>query len=203
MSENNEGIPWFWRIFGPALIGFVGVLLAIILNGIHSNTVQCRVELATNIVENKKQADAEITKIKDTLRQLEVSIAAIEEFKTTAKEKLVSIESLVKEKTQANDSNLTVIRQTEKELSDRLSGWWHRFDAPPWCQRAQRAVARHRLSLRHTDGERHRLDRDGTSRGLLRLQGRGHAELAAVSHDRHSRRLHDFFGILARCDPAV
>lgn len=121
MSENVEGIHWFWKIFGPALIGFVGVLLAIILNGIHSNTIQCRVELATNIVENKKQADAEITKIKDLLRQLEVSIAAIEEFKTSAKEKLISTESLVKEKNQANDASLAVIRQAEKEISDRLS----------------------------------------------------------------------------------
>lgn len=115
--SDQEGIPWFWKIFGPAIIGFISVLLAIILNAVHSNTVQCRMELASSIVENKKQIDAELTKIKDLIRQVEVKIAAIEEFKTATKEKLTSTESLVKEKTQMSDLNLSGIRQ---EFSDRL-----------------------------------------------------------------------------------
>ena len=114
---DQEGIPWFWKIFGPAIIGFISVLLAIILNAVHSNTVQCRMELASSIVENKKQIDAELTKIKDLIRQVEVKIAAMEEFKTSAKEKLSSIESLIKEKNQSSDSNVSTIRQ---EFSDRV-----------------------------------------------------------------------------------
>jgi formyltetrahydrofolate synthetase len=120
MMSDNEGIPWFWKIFGPALVGFVGVLLAIILNAIHSNTIQCRMELVTSIVENKKQIDGELTKIKDLIRQLEVKVATMEEFKASAKEKLNSNESLVKEKNQISDSTLSVIRQNEKEFSERV-----------------------------------------------------------------------------------
>lgn len=117
---SDDTVPWFWKIFGPAIIGFIGVLLAIILNAIHSNTVQCRIELTSAIYENKKQIDSEVTKLKDSIKQLEVKIAAMEEFKALAKEKINSTESLVKEKNQTNDSNLSVIRQGEKETSDRF-----------------------------------------------------------------------------------
>lgn len=119
-SINHDGSPWFWKLFGAALIGSLGVLLMIILNAIHSNTLSVRTDLTTAISEHKKQIDSDITKLRDQLAQLEVKVGATEEFKTSTKDKLVSVDAAIKERTQYSESNVSLMRQADKEHSDQI-----------------------------------------------------------------------------------
>ena len=119
-SHHPEGSPWFWKIFGAALIGSLGVLLMIILNAIHANTLSVRSDLTTAIAEHKRQIDTDFSKLRDQLKELEVKIAAFDEFKTGVKEKLVSIDAAIKERTQYSETNVATMHQSDKEHSDQI-----------------------------------------------------------------------------------
>lgn len=124
MSEETnihlEGSPWFWKLFGAALIGFSSVLLMIILNAINSNTLSIRAELTTSITENKRQHDIDVSKLRDQLKELEVKIAASEEFKLAIKDKVNSLDILIKEKNALFDTTVAAIRVSDKEFRDKI-----------------------------------------------------------------------------------
>jgi len=117
---NPEGSPWFWKLFGAALIGSLGVLLMVILNAIHANTLSVRFELITAVTEHKEQIDSDFSKLRDQLKELEVKIAASDEFKTSVKEKLLSIDSSMKERTQFSETSVATMYQSDKEQSDQI-----------------------------------------------------------------------------------
>lgn len=117
---NPEGSPWFWKLFGAALIGSSGLLLMVILNAIHSNTLSVRSELTTLVTEHRRQIDSDFSKLRDQLKELEVKIAASDEFKTSVKEKLLLMDSVTNAEKTVLSTSITTMNQSDKEQSDQI-----------------------------------------------------------------------------------
>jgi len=127
---DNESItPLFWKIFGGAVFGLIGVLLVVILNSLHSNTTSIRTELTTTVAQHKLESDSqinrikdelvslntkmvgksdiapELSKLKDELASVKTQLAAIEESRNSIREKLSTLEANFKEVIAHNKQN--------------------------------------------------------------------------------------------------
>lgn len=84
-AQQLEGSPWFWKLFGGALIGLTTLLLAVILNTMMNNQMAFRSE-----------AMATITQIKEENVQMREKLATINQARDSGKERYNELEKLVK-----------------------------------------------------------------------------------------------------------
>ena len=114
-NDSWEGSPWFWKLFGGTLIGFIGILLMLVINNIIGNQISTRAELNSVIAELKSESSAQITKLKDEVSNLKAQVAAVDEFKDATKDKLTSVDNLLKDHL---ESCKEVAKEQETQLRD-------------------------------------------------------------------------------------
>ncbi len=121
-KEIQEGSPWFWKLFGPAIIGLAGILLMFSFNSINTNVFETKQEFKSHLEEVKKSiADSkvvifnEVSKIRDEVGLLKAKLAALEEFREGSKDKLASMDSSIKERATYSESNVSLLRDKDKE----------------------------------------------------------------------------------------
>lgn len=74
-----EGSPWFWKIFGGAIIGFISILLLGYITNINNNIDRSFLELRGDIKETRQCIDLQ----KEKIVLIEASQGALhEEIKT-------------------------------------------------------------------------------------------------------------------------
>lgn len=103
MEHANEGSLWFWRLFGGAIIGLIGVLFVTTISGVNSNIALMRSELAQIKADNEKQLDKlstdnekQLEKLKDEIANIKNQLSASDEFKNNFKDRFSAIDSDVK-----------------------------------------------------------------------------------------------------------
>lgn len=98
-SDNYEGSPWFWKIFGSAIMGIISILLLTHITNINSNIDRSFLSLRSEI--------------KDLYTNLE-----------TQKERLVGLEQnreQNKEKFNVLDKNLTLLQASFEEIKQKAA----------------------------------------------------------------------------------
>jgi septal ring factor EnvC (AmiA/AmiB activator) len=129
MEEKQDVIPIFWKIFGGAIIGLMGVMFLLIVNSLNSNTSTIRTDLTADIVRIKEEitaiktqmqvkadADDKFTKIKEDLAAVRTQIAAIEESRNATKDKMLALESGIRDANKINETAIQNMLVHSKEV---------------------------------------------------------------------------------------
>lgn len=120
MTNESEGSPFFWKLFGGTIIGTISLLLMIILNHLVTSVNVLRTEL-TNISAQVKTENAQyFEKFKDDLAGIKSQISALEEFKSSSRDKLSSIEEITKDKNSKMEAAISENKLTLKEIEARI-----------------------------------------------------------------------------------
>lgn len=90
-----EGSPWFWKLFGGAIISVTTLLLAVILNNFNNNIVVIR-------------------------QDCNVSISKLHEEFAGVKEKLAGLDSALRERTSASEKYADIMRVNDAEHAKQL-----------------------------------------------------------------------------------
>jgi len=75
-QQNTEGSPWFWKIFGSAIVGALTFLFVAHITNINSNIERSKSEVKMDIKELKIISDSSREKISD-LEKTKTEIASI------------------------------------------------------------------------------------------------------------------------------
>lgn len=138
MTENRElvqyeGSPWFWKIFGSAIMGVISILLLAHITNINSNIdrsflslrgeikdlyvmVDTQKERLVGLEQNKEQNKEKISNVEKSLVQLQASIEEVKQ-KVVAHE--TQINSLKEEIKALKDSNKDAMQQLQ-DIREKL-----------------------------------------------------------------------------------
>jgi len=131
MSEqtHNEGSPWFWKIFGGAIVGAITFLLVAHITNINANIERSKSEVKLDVRELRVITEANRDKITD-LERLRDQIAAVTgDLKEVSvsfderKQKIAALEvSLEHQRTEIENMKLLHTKLTEQlqELKEKL-----------------------------------------------------------------------------------
>jgi chromosome segregation ATPase len=131
-QQHIEGSPWFWKLFGGALIGLTTLLLAVILNSLTNNISTFRAEITTTLTQMKeenvqiRERLAMMTQARDSGKEryndLDKLVKANDELLKLHKEKIALLEVGLKERQTYSEENTKTTKATieklEKEIND-------------------------------------------------------------------------------------
>jgi multidrug resistance efflux pump len=107
---DYEGSPWFWKLFGGAIIGMVTILSITLINVVNNNAERSRSEMMTviqdiksdvrilsNDLDEQKQKLSKIenTSYQESLANLERQIQEIDKGVQDRNERIASMETMV------------------------------------------------------------------------------------------------------------
>lgn len=125
-NQNNENTPWFWKIFGGAIMGFISILLLAHINNINSNidrsflslkgeikdlfvSIDSQKERLVTLEQSREQNKEKSANFDKLLLQLQSNIEEI-------KQKAVSIEAQLN----ATKEETKTLREWNKEATRQL-----------------------------------------------------------------------------------
>lgn len=124
MAEEKyaDGTPWFWKIFGGAILGMIALLLLAIINNINGDIERTKNEFQTIVNELR----VEVRQNRELLDGLKERVVALEQ--TTVKDKIASLEKGVEalsstlgtknEKVAGLEASITLTKEELKLLKD-------------------------------------------------------------------------------------
>jgi chromosome segregation ATPase len=128
MSEQQriytEGGPWFWKIFGGAIVSLVSILLLSYITNINSNSDRSISDVRGDIKELRNHLDAQKERLsaleqlacKEKIASLEKTFATLQTSLEEQKQKTATCE--------ANNTSLKeevkILRETNKELTKQV-----------------------------------------------------------------------------------
>lgn len=123
--QYHEGSPWFWKIFGGAIIGLVSILLLSHLTNINNTIDRSFIDLRTEIKELRQHNDAQKERIlaleqggyRDKIATLDKSVAALQVGLDGEKTKAASNEAAIT----AMKEEIRTLREWNKELGKRIN----------------------------------------------------------------------------------
>ena len=133
MSEQpqQEGSPWFWKLFGSAIIGMVTILVVTLLNVINNANHQSKTDLSVSIQEirndiknlnndfaqqKEKLSSLENAKYNEEIDHIRRKLEEVERVVVSRNEKIAAIESTI----QALKEKVTEDGTNNKELSVKI-----------------------------------------------------------------------------------
>ena len=93
MAENNEGSPWFWKIFGGTIMGMITFLLLAHITQINANIERTKAETKSEINELRVESK-DLRIILDHNRE---RVVMLEQNFTTHKDRIATLELCLKE----------------------------------------------------------------------------------------------------------
>jgi chromosome segregation ATPase len=128
-QQHTEGSPWFWKIFGSAIVGAMTFLLVAHITNINSNIERSKTEIKMDVKELKMITDSNRDKITDLERMKDQITALSMDFKELTvsfderKQKITAIEvSLEHQKTEIESMKTLHTKLTEQlqELKEKM-----------------------------------------------------------------------------------
>lgn len=113
--QYTEGSPWFWRIFGGAIIGLVSILLISHFNNINSNVDRTFVDLRNDFKELRQASDGYKDRV-IILEQMNLKDRLAVSDKATSSLQLIVEDT--KTKMALLDGNISSLREEIKILRD-------------------------------------------------------------------------------------
>lgn len=113
--QYQEGSPWFWKIFGGAIMGLLSLLLLGHITSINSNVDRTFLELRSDIKEIRSTLDTHKERLmaidqsshKNRIEALEKNLAALQMSVDEQKQKMA-----------ANDASIVALKEEVKTLRD-------------------------------------------------------------------------------------
>lgn len=129
--QQLEGSPWFWKLFGGALIGLTTLLLAVILNTLTNNISTFRAEIMTTLSQMKeenvqmREKLASMIQARDSGREqykeLEKLVKANDDLLKLHKEKMALLEAGLKERQTYSEENVKTWKITQDKLEKEIA----------------------------------------------------------------------------------
>lgn len=124
LVQYTEGSPWFWKIFGGAIMGLISVLLIGYISNIGNNFDRSLIDLRGDVKEMRQQLDTQRERLavleqgsyKDKITTLETRAAALEAALDVQKQKVAACEA----SNAALKDELKSLRDWNKETSRQL-----------------------------------------------------------------------------------
>jgi septal ring factor EnvC (AmiA/AmiB activator) len=122
---HSEGSPWFWKIFGGAIMGIISLLLLAHITNINNNIDRSFTELRGDIREVRGHIDRHREKLmyieqssnnKEKIAAMEKTIQAMQTALDEHKQKVAACEAT----SAALKEDIKVIREWNKEMNRQL-----------------------------------------------------------------------------------
>lgn len=130
-AQHIEGSPWFWKLFGGALIGLTTLLLAVILNSMMNSLTMLRMETLTTITQIKeenvqmREKLATINQARDSgkerYNELDKLVKVNDELLKLHKEKIALLEAGVKERQMYSEENVKTAKAAQEKLEKEIA----------------------------------------------------------------------------------
>lgn len=130
-AQSIEGSPWFWKLFGGALIGLTTLLLAVILNSISNNISTFRGEITATLVQMKEENVQIREKIaamnqardsgKERYNDLDKLVKANDELLKLHKEQIALLQAGLKERQMYSEENVKTMKAAQEKLEKEIA----------------------------------------------------------------------------------
>jgi predicted nucleic acid-binding Zn-ribbon protein len=135
MSEENrihyhEGSPWFWKIFGGAIMGIISILLISHITNINSLIDRSFLDLRGEIKEIRividgqkekinslEQSKEKILSLEKTISQLQLSLEEIKQKSTTSEAQIISLKEEIKSLREWNKENTRQLQEVREKFA--------------------------------------------------------------------------------------
>lgn len=123
MAENKEpiqyyeGSPWFWKIFGGAIMGVISILLLAHITNINSNIDRSFLSLRGEIKDLFTTIDVQRERVASLEQNREQNKEKFANFEKTLTQFQTSLEE-IKQKTVANEAQLNSLKEDLKALRE-------------------------------------------------------------------------------------
>lgn len=128
--HTPEEAPWFWKVFGGAIISIITVLAALVGNSLMNSMSTTRSELLLMITALKdenvgmREKIATMVQVKESLQircnDLEKMIKGVDDINKIYKDKITTLESTVKEKAVFSELNIAALKLSDEKLTKDL-----------------------------------------------------------------------------------
>jgi chromosome segregation ATPase len=98
-THNSEGSPWFWKIFGGAIMGSISVLLLSHITNINNNIDRTFISLKSenkelfNMINAQKEKIISLEQIKEKINNFEILLNQIQFSINENKQKIITNEA--------------------------------------------------------------------------------------------------------------
>lgn len=128
--HNQAESPWFWKVFGGAIISIITVLAALVGNSLMNSMSTTRSELMLMITALKdenvgmREKMAAMAQVKESLQvrcnDLEKMIKSVDDINKIYKDKMTVLESTVKEKALFSELNIAALKLADEKFAKDL-----------------------------------------------------------------------------------
>lgn len=121
-QQHTEGSPWFWKIFGSAILGATTFLLVAHLTNINSNIERSKSEIKMDVKDLKTASDSNREKIndlertKDQITTIATNLKEVTLSFDERKQRIAAIEVLLEHQKQ----EIEAIKLLHTKLSEQL-----------------------------------------------------------------------------------
>ena len=145
MADDNriyyqEGSPWFWKIFGGAIMGLISILMISHITNINSHIDRSFLDLRGDIKETRIVIDAQKEKIsaleqnKEKIANLEKAISQLQLSLEEAKQKSSTNETQI----MSLKEEIMTLREWNKETTKQLQEVREKFAAADALKNAEK-----------------------------------------------------------------
>jgi chromosome segregation ATPase len=145
MADDNriyyqEGSPWFWKIFGGAIMGLISILMISHITNINSHIDRSFLDLRGDIKETRIVIDAQKEKIsaleqnKEKIASLEKAISQLQLSLEEAKQKSSTNETQI----MSLKEEIMTLREWNKETTKQLQEVREKFAAADALKNAEK-----------------------------------------------------------------
>jgi predicted nucleic acid-binding Zn-ribbon protein len=130
-AQHIEGSPWFWKLFGGALIGLTTLLLAVILNSLTNSVSSFRSEITSTLIQMKeenvliREKLAALNQARDSGKEryadLDRLVKINDELLRLHKEKIALLEAGLKERQTYSEENVKTWKATQEKLEKEIA----------------------------------------------------------------------------------
>lgn len=123
-TQHTEGSPWFWKIFGGAIMGLISILLLGHITNINSNVDRTFLDLRGDIKDLRNYIETQRERLlvleqgayKEKITNLEKSISALQSALEENKQKMATCEA----NNLSLKEDIKILRDWDKEMSKQI-----------------------------------------------------------------------------------